>query len=215
MADKIPTLGANTSPSLTLEAGDYTVEAPIRQPFVCTGFSTRRSTARPNRALTIMAGGRRTSHWSVRKTNAGVKINYSTISRRSTPPTPPGHCAQYRHARLFGQSDAGRTGYFPYRARGFDRHRRRQGSVRRRDPTESPQALSTITVKDANVRLVTFRAMRTSRSGRLHRRDQRKMSRSPSPENGGNTGGDGGNLRQTIYGENIGSTDVTSSRRWC
>ena len=30
------------------------------------------------------------------------------------------------------------------------------------------------------------------------------------PANGGNTGGDGG-TRQTIYGENIGSTDVTSS----
>ena len=174
---KIPTLGANTSPSLTLEAGDYTVSA-YSQPFAAPAFDTPVYGA--SQLLTIMAGGTKDVALECTQTNAGVKINYSDDFKAQ-------HTSySTRIAHSTGTAD------------GKEYTQAIQLKARR---------LYTITVKDANVPVTSGHANISISVSTDVTNENVEIT---FPENGGNTGGDGG-TRQTIYGENIGSTDVTSS----
>ena len=195
---KIPTLGANTSPSLTLEAGDYTVSA-YSQPFAAPAFDTPVYGA--SQLLTIMAGATKNVALECTQTNAGVKINYSD-DFKAQHTTYSTRIAHSTGTLDFSGSDAGRTGYFPtgyvdliVTADGKEYTQAIQLKARR---------LYTITVKDANVP-VTSANISISVSTDVTNENVEITF----PANGGNTGGDGGS-RQTIYGENVGSTDVTS-----
>ena len=104
----------------------------------------------------------------------------------------------------FSGSDAGRTGYFPtgyvdliVTADGKEYTQAIQLKARR---------LYTITVKDANVPVTSGHANISISVSTDVTNENVEIT---FPANGGNTGGDSGS-RQTIYGENIGSTDVTS-----
>ena len=198
---KIPTLGANTSPSLTLEAGDYTVSA-YSQPFAAPAFDTPVYGA--SQLLTIMAGGTKDVALECTQTNAGVKINYSD-DFKAQHTSYSTRIAHSTGTLDFSGSDAGRTGYFPtgyvdliVTADGKEYTQAIQLKARR---------LYTITVKDANVPVTSGHANISISVSTDVTNENVEIT---FPANGGNTGGDGG-TRQTIYGENIGSTDVTSS----
>ena len=142
---KIPTLGANTSPSLTLEAGDYTVSA-YSQPFAAPAFDTPVYGA--SQLLTIMAGATKDVALECTQTNAGVKINYSD-DFKAQHTSYSTRIAHSTGTLDFSGSDAGRTGYFPtgyvdliVTADGKEYTQAIQLKARR---------LYTITVKDANV----------------------------------------------------------------
>lgn len=197
---KIPTLGANTSPSLTLEAGDYTVSA-YSQPFAAPAFDTPVYGA--SQLLTIMAGATKDVALECTQTNAGVKINYSD-DFKAQHTSYSTRIAHSTGTLDFSGSDAGRTGYFPtgyvdliVTADGKEYTQAIQLKARR---------LYTITVKDANVPVTSGHANISISVSTDVTNENVEIT---FPANGGNTGGDSGS-RQTIYGENIGSTDVTS-----
>lgn len=198
---KIPTLGANTSPSLTLEAGDYTVSA-YSQPFAAPAFDTPVYGA--SQLLTITAGATKDVALECTQTNAGVKINYSDDFKAQHT----SYSTRIVHSTGtldFSGSDAGRTGYFPtgyvdliVTADGKEYTQAIQLKARR---------LYTITVKDANVPVTSGHANISISVSTDVTNENVEIT---FPANGGNTGGEGG-TRQTIYGENVGSTDVSAS----
>lgn len=109
IVEKLPTIGSNTSPSLTLAEGDYTVKV-YSQPFTAPGFDLPVYGA--SQDFSILAGETKAVALECVQTNAGVVINYSdefqsqysTYSTRIT-------CAS--GSLDFSGSNASRTGYFP------------------------------------------------------------------------------------------------------
>ena len=197
---KIPTLGANTSPSLTLEAGDYTVSA-YSQPFAAPAFDTPVYGA--SQLLTIMAGATKDVALECTQTNAGVKINYSD-DFKAQHTSYSTRIAHSTGTLDFSGSDAGRTGYFPT---GYvDLIVTADGKGYTQAIQLKARRLYTITVKDANVPVTSGHANISISVSTDVTNENVEIT---FPANGGNTGGDSGS-RQTIYGENIGSTDVTS-----
>lgn len=151
-----------------------------------------------------MAGATKDVALECTQTNAGVKINYSD-DFKAQHTSYSTRIAHSTGTLDFSGSDAGRTGYFPtgyvdliVTADGKEYTQAIQLKARR---------LYTITVKDANVPVTSGHANISISVSTDVTNENVEIT---FPENGGNTGGDGG-TRQTIYGENIGSTDVTSS----
>lgn len=109
IVEKLPTIGSNTSPSLTLAEGDYTVKV-YSQPFTAPEFDLPVYGA--SQDFSILAGETKAVALECVQTNAGVVINYSdefqsqysTYSTRIT-------CAS--GSLDFSGSNASRTGYFP------------------------------------------------------------------------------------------------------
>ena len=74
IVEKLPTIGSNTSPSLTLAEGDYTVKV-YSQPFTAPEFDLPVYGA--SQDFSILAGETKAVALECVQTNAGVVINYS------------------------------------------------------------------------------------------------------------------------------------------
>ena len=100
IVEKLPTIGSNTSPSLTLAEGDYTVKV-YSQPFTAPEFDLPVYGA--SQDFSILAGETKAVALECVQTNAGVVINYSDEfqSQYSTYSTPYYLCIG--QSRFFGQ----------------------------------------------------------------------------------------------------------------
>lgn len=109
IVEKLPTIGSNTSPSLTLEEGDYTVNV-YSQPFTAPAFDT--PVYGDSQDFSLLAGETKNLTMECVQTNAGVIISYTDefTAQYATYSTRI-DCTS--GSLDFSGTDATRTGYFP------------------------------------------------------------------------------------------------------
>lgn len=109
IVEKLPTIGSNTSPSLTLEEGDYTVNV-YSQPFTAPAFDT--PVYGDSQDFSLLAGETKNLTMECVQTNAGVIISYTDeFKAQYTTYSTRIDCTS--GSLDFSGADATRTGYFP------------------------------------------------------------------------------------------------------
>lgn len=203
IVEKLPTIGSNTSPSLTLEEGDYTVNV-YSQPFTAPAFDT--PVYGDSQDFSLLAGETKNLTMECVQTNAGVIISYTDeFKAQYTTYSTRIDCTS--GSLDFSGADATRTGYFPagYATLTITA----DGKEYQQEILLKGQRLYSITIKAEPQPVATGEATISISVSTAVTNEEMEIT-FPNDSGGQVTPGPG--QSETLFSENLGNTPVSSAK---